>query len=76
MQEGSTWGTTAGSTFGLDNLSPIATASRPVGDGGQHRPVADKWRAFGWDTVEIDGNDMLQIVTSHNWARGRRGKPR
>ena len=21
-------------------------------------PVADKWRACGWETEEIDGNDM------------------
>jgi len=25
-------------------------------------PLADKWRAFGWDTVSIDGNDMTQVV--------------
>lgn len=25
-------------------------------------PYADKWRAFGWNTVEIDGHDMEQLV--------------
>ncbi len=25
-------------------------------------PLADKWRAFGWATCEIDGHDMDQIV--------------
>ncbi len=25
-------------------------------------PLADKWRDFGWNVVEIDGNDMAQIV--------------
>ena len=25
-------------------------------------PVADKWRAFGWNVVEIDGHDMEQII--------------
>lgn len=24
-------------------------------------PLADKWRAFGWSTVEIDGHDFAQI---------------
>jgi hypothetical protein len=38
-------------------------------------PVADKWRAFGWDTIEIDGNDMVQ-ASRPNWGRGRRKKPR
>lgn len=27
-------------------------------------PMADKWRAFGWDVVEIDGHDMPQIVNT------------
>jgi transketolase len=39
-------------------------------------PVADKWRAFGWDTVEINGNDIQAIVDSLQWARGQRGKPK
>ena len=25
-------------------------------------PYADKWRAFGWNVIEIDGNDMNQVV--------------
>ena len=25
-------------------------------------PFADKWRAFGWNVVEIDGHDMEQII--------------
>ncbi len=24
--------------------------------------LVDKWRAFGWDTCEIDGNDMGQLI--------------
>lgn len=27
-------------------------------------PVADKWRAFGWQTQEIDGNDMEALVAA------------
>ena len=25
-------------------------------------PYADKWRAFGWNVVEINGNDMEQVM--------------
>jgi len=25
-------------------------------------PLADKWRAFGWKTYEIDGHDFSQIL--------------
>lgn len=27
-------------------------------------PYADKWRAFGWEVVEVDGHDMSQLVTA------------
>ena len=27
-------------------------------------PYADKWRAFGWEVVEIDGHDMGQLVAA------------
>jgi transketolase len=80
LQEGSTWeAATAGSTFRLDNLVAINDCNGIQADGPMVvniEPVADKWRAFGWDTIEIDGNDMVQVVTSLNWARGRRGKPK
>jgi transketolase len=25
-------------------------------------PLVEKWRAFGWDACEIDGNDMGQLL--------------
>jgi transketolase len=32
-------------------------------------PLADKWRAFGWSTLEIDGHDFAQIRQSlHQFA--------
>ena len=39
-------------------------------------PVAAKCRAFGWDTVEIDGNVMADIVTALHGARQRDGRPK
>ena len=27
-------------------------------------PYADKWRAFGWNTVEVDGHNMAQLVAA------------
>lgn len=32
-------------------------------------PLADKWRAFGWHTVEIDGHDMTEITKTLSDAR-------
>ena len=25
-------------------------------------PLADKWRSFGWETIEIDGHDVSEIA--------------
>ena len=35
-------------------------------------PVADKWRAFGWRVVEIDGHDMRQVLTALHTAKTMR----
>ena len=39
-------------------------------------PLIDKWRAFGWETLEIDGNDMDAIVGALAAARNRNGMPK
>jgi transketolase len=36
---------------------------------------ADKWTAFGWRAVEIDGNDMAQLVEALAQARAHKGEP-
>lgn len=38
--------------------------------------LPEKWRAFGWYTVEIDGNDMEQLVPAFENAANRGRKPR
>ncbi len=38
-------------------------------------PLADKWHAFGWDTVEIDGHDMDALLTHLSPQRGTGQKP-
>ena len=37
--------------------------------------LANKWRAFGWDTHEIDGNDMGQVTEAFTKIPGNTGKP-
>ena len=39
-------------------------------------PVADKWTSFGWETQEINGNDMDAVVATLATARQRNGKPK
>jgi len=78
MQEGSTWeAAMAGGHVRLDNLVALIDCNGIQADGEvvlDMEPVADKWRAFGWDTVEFDGNDMAQVVNALHYARNRNGR--
>ena len=38
-------------------------------------PLADKWTAFGWRVVQIDGNAMSEIVSALEAARTPSGRP-
>jgi transketolase len=46
-----------------------------IEDGLPIAPVADKWRAFGWQVVEVDGNSMGEAVAGLETAHGCRGGP-
>jgi transketolase len=80
LQEGSTWeAMMAGAGFGLDNLVALIDCNGIQADGKiviDIEPVAEKCRAFGWDTVEIDGNMMADVVMALHGARQRNGKPK
>lgn len=38
-------------------------------------PLADKFRAFNWHVIEINGNDMKQILSGFEKAKNYKGKP-
>ncbi|MBZ9773951.1 transketolase [Mesorhizobium sp. CO1-1-8] len=80
MQEGSTWeAAMSASHFKLDGLVALIDCNGIQADGPvvlDMEPVADKWRAFGWQTSEIDGNDMTAVVGALADARQRNGKPK
>jgi transketolase len=40
-------------------------------------PLADKWRAFGWEVIECDGHDIVELLEALHTARyiHLRGKP-
>jgi transketolase len=80
-QEGSVWeAAMAGSKWKLDNLTAILDRNNLQNDSYVDKlmpiePVADKWRAFGWKTVEIDGHRMEEIVPALEGAKNFRGAP-
>ena len=80
LQEGSTWEAAMGAaTFNCDNLVALVDCNGIQADGPvtvRIEPVADKFTAFGWDTVEIDGNDMTALVAALTGARAADGRPK
>ncbi|HVK91219.1 MAG TPA: transketolase [Mycoplana sp.] len=80
LQEGSTWeAAMSAPQFKLDNLVALIDCNGIQADGAivmNIEPVADKWRAFGWETTEIDGNDMGEIVHALIGARSRNNRPK
>lgn len=38
-------------------------------------PLAAKWRAFGWNTLEVDGHDMAAICSALDKASTSRSRP-
>lgn len=79
LQEGSTWeAAMAIPHFGLDNLVALVDCNGIQADGPivlKMEPIAEKWRAFGWEVREINGNDMQAIVETLQWARPEQGIP-
>ena len=80
LQEGATWeAAIAATTFRLDNLVAVIDCNGIQADGAivvDIEPVADKWRAFGWDTREIDGNDLGALTAALAASRGADGRPK
>ena len=67
--------------FKLDNLVCILDRNEFQSSGPTSQimpslePVADKWRAFGWHVIEIDGHDFNQILGALDQAETVKGKP-
>lgn len=81
QQEGSNWeaGMLAGHR-GLDNLTMIIDRNRlqqgaTVAETNDLEPLADKWRAFGWEVSELDGHDHAALF-GYLGARATNGRPR
>ena len=81
QQEGSVWETAmAAAHYKADNLCAIIDRNRLQIDGGTEEvmgidPLWDKWTAFGWKALEIDGHDFSQIKTALERADMAKGQP-
>lgn len=81
LGEGQVWeAAMSAGHFKLDNLTAIVDRNRYQNDGATEEimtlePLRNKWESFGWNTIEIDGHNISQIVSALDLARETRGKP-
>lgn len=81
IQEGQIWEAAMfAAHYKLDNLTAILDLNNVQLTGNVSEimgiaPVADKWRAFGWKVLEIDGHDFKQITESLYKAKEVKGQP-
>ena len=82
LQEGSMWEAAmfAGHRK-LGNLTVIVDRNRlqqgaRTEETNALEPLADKWRAFGWDVVDVDGHDVAALLAALDEAGKERDRPR
>ena len=79
--EGQVWeAAMAASKFKLDNLIAILDRNRIQQDGFTEDimpldPMRDKWLAFNWNVIEIDGHKVEQVIDALNKANQVEDKP-
>ncbi len=82
LQEGSMWeAAMLAGHRGLGRLTVIVDRNRlqqgaRTEDTNALEPLADKWRAFGWEVVEVDGHDVAALLTAFDAAAEPRDRPR
>nr|VFK39182.1 MAG: transketolase [Candidatus Kentron sp. TC]VFK40236.1 MAG: transketolase subunit A [Candidatus Kentron sp. TC]VFK54932.1 MAG: transketolase [Candidatus Kentron sp. TC] len=81
LQEGQVWeAAMSAGHYQTRNLCALIDANGLQLDGAVHdiknvEPIGDKFSAFGWNTIDIDGHDMQAILQSLDRARGYRNRP-
>lgn len=81
IQEGQIWEASMfGGDKGVDNLVAIVDYNRIQLDGFVNdimplEPLADKWRAFNWHTIEVNGHSIPELQAAFAEAAATRGRP-
>ncbi len=81
LAEGQVWeAAMAAAAFKIDNLTAIIDRNRiqatgTIAERFEIGPLDVKWRAFGWNVIEIDGHDIAAVVEALDEADTVKGKP-
>lgn len=79
-QEGMVWEAAMfASQYKLDNLTAFLDYNKLQINGRideivDLEPVVEKWESFGWNTLEIDGHDITQIIEALDKAKKTKGQ--
>lgn len=81
IEEGQVWeAAMAAGHYKLDNICAIIDNNGlqidgPIKDIMSAEPIPNKWRAFGWHVIEINGHDFQQIIKAYDEAEATKGMP-
>lgn len=81
LDEGQNWeAAMAAAHYKLDNLMALVDFNGLQLDGPTRdimglEPITQKWLAFGWEVIEIDGHNMRQILDALDKAENVKHKP-
>ena len=81
LQEGEVWeGAMFAAHHGLDNLCAIVDYNKMQSDDYNKNiiniePLNEKWKAFGWNVLQIDGHDFIAITEAFESARKHKDGP-
>jgi len=81
QDEGQVWeAATFAAHYGLDNLCAVVDLNGLQIDGATKDVmntalISDRYRAFNWNVIEIDGNNFEQILGALDKAKEFKGKP-
>ena len=80
-QEGQIWeAAMTAAHYHLDNLCGIIDANKLQIDGSvceimNVEPMKEKWEAFGWQVLEVDGHNLHSLSTAFDQCEKIKGKP-
>jgi transketolase len=81
MAEGSVWEAANVAVYQkLDNLCCTIDVNRlgqsqPTQFGHDLERIAERWRAFEWHTIVVDGHDIDALLKAYDEARATKGRP-
>ena len=79
--EGQIWeAAMAAANFKIDNITAIVDCNRlqatgAIADRFNLNPIREKWEAFGWNAIEVDGHDVGALLGAFAAAEEKKGQP-